>query len=293
MPHDDQNLDPCGSRFAASAPQTRQLCRDEPGDRFLVGDVVQISAAIGRCRAMPRRRRRWHGDWAGSASQAIGKPATLGPMLTAIGRHGKHRRGGRRGQRSHHFAHRGKPPGRVLFQRPGHHAAIGLGEFRYVGLGREVLHEHFAHAFAVERHAAGEQLIEDRAQGVDVEFLAVAAVGHLRRHVVYGADAFRVPAATAARDELRKAVVAHLHDAFVAEDIARLQVAVDDAVVVQIGHAGRDAMEPDQGLLRGASPGDDRPARPPGTCPTCTPSPPRYRRCRPGGCRRGSADWGA
>ena len=113
-----------------------------------------------------------------------------------------------------------------------------------------MLHQHLAHALAVERHAAGEQLEEDRAQGVDVELLAVAAVGHLRRHVMHGADALGMSAAAAARDELRQAVVAHLDDAFVAEDVARLQVAVDDAVVVQIGHAGGDAAEPGQGLVR-------------------------------------------
>ena len=114
-----------------------------------------------------------------------------------------------------------------------------------------MLHEYFAHALALERHAAGEQLVEDRAQGVDVDLLAVAAVGHLGGHVVDGADALRVPAATAARDELREAVVAQLHHAFIAEDIARLQVAVNDAVVVQIGHAGGDALEPDQDLGQG------------------------------------------
>ena len=48
------------------------------------------------------------------------------------------------------------------------------------GFGREMLHQHFAHALAFERHPAGEHFVEDHAQGVDVDFLAVAAVGDLR-----------------------------------------------------------------------------------------------------------------
>ena len=107
-----------------------------------------------------------------------------------------------------------------------------------------MLHQHFADALALERHAAGEHLVEDDAQGVDVDLLAVAAVGHFGRHVVDGADAFGLSAAAAAGDELRQTVVADLDHAFVAEDVARLQVAVDDAVVVQIGHAGGDAVDP-------------------------------------------------
>ncbi len=157
------------------------------------------------------------------------------------------------------------PHGRVFLQCPGHHAAIGLGQHRHVGLGRQVLHQHLADALALEGHAAGEHLVEDHAQGVDVDLLAVAAVGHLGRHVVDGADALGLSAAAAARDELRQAVVADLDDAFVAEDIARLQVAVDDAAVVQIGHAGADAVDPGQGLFRRQAVGAGRPARLPGS----------------------------
>ena len=135
---------------------------------------------------------------------------------------------------------------RVFLQRPGHHAAIWLGQHRDVGLGGEVLHQHLADALALEGDPAGEHLVEHDAQGVDVDFLAVAAVGHFGGHVVDGADALGMPAAAAARDELRQPVVAHLHHALVAEDVARLQVAMNDAAVVQIGHAGADAANPGQ-----------------------------------------------
>ena len=55
---------------------------------------------------------------------------------------------------------------------------------------------------------------------------------------MHGADALGLAAATAAGDEFREAVVADFHSAFVGEDIAWLQVAVNDAVVVQVGNAG-------------------------------------------------------
>ena len=118
-----------------------------------------------------------------------------------------------------------------------------------IGLGGEVLHQHFADALAFERHVAGEHLVEDDAEGVDVDLAAVAAVGDFRRHVVDGADAFGLAAAAAAGDELGEAVVADLDDAVVGEDVARLQVAVDDAVVVQVGDAGAHAAHPRQHLL--------------------------------------------
>ena len=75
--------------------------------------------------------------------------------------------------------------------------------------------------------------------GVDVDLLAVAAGGDLRGHVVDGADALGLAAAAAGRDELGQAVVADLDDAVLEEDVARLQVAVDDAVVVQVGRRRR------------------------------------------------------
>ena len=111
-----------------------------------------------------------------------------------------------------------------------------------------MLHQHLADALALEGHAASEQFVEDHPHGVNIDLLAVAAVGHLGRHVVHGADAFRVSAAAAARDELRQPVVAHLHHALVAENVARLQVAVYDAALVQIGHAGADTVDPGQSL---------------------------------------------
>ena len=134
-----------------------------------------------------------------------------------------------------------------------------------------MLHQHLADAFAVEGDLAGEHLVEDDAHGVNVDFLSVAAVGDFRGHVVDGADALGVSAAAAAGDKLRQPVVADLDDALVGEDVARLQVAMDDAVVVEVGHAGADAADPGQGLVRRAARGDGRRSSPRGCGRTCTP----------------------
>ena len=131
-----------------------------------------------------------------------------------------------------------------LGQRAGDGRAVRLFHAAQVRFGREVLHQHFADALAFERHAPGEHLVKNDAQGIDVDFLAVAAVADLRRHVVHGADALGLAAAAAGGDELREAVVADLDQAFVAKDVAGLQVAMDDAMIVQIRHARRNAVEP-------------------------------------------------
>ena len=122
--------------------------------------------------------------------------------------------------------------------------AIGLVHGVQIRFGSEVLHQHFADALALERHVTGEHFVENDAQGVGVDLPAVAAVGNLGRHVVDGADALGLATAAAAGNKLRQSIVADLDGAFVEKDIRRLQVAVDDAVVVQIGHAGSDAREP-------------------------------------------------
>ena len=52
-----------------------------------------------------------------------------------------------------------------------------------------------------------------------------------------------------AGDEFREAVVADFDDAFVDENVAGFEVAVDDAVVVKVGDAGSDAVDPSEGFV--------------------------------------------
>ena len=98
---------------------------------------------------------------------------------------------------------------------------------------------------------ACEHFKKDDAQRVRIDLSAVSAVGDFGRHVVDGADALGLAAAAAAGDEFGEAVVADLDRAFVDEDVGGLQVAVDDAVVVEVGDGRGDAGEPLLGDVAG------------------------------------------
>ena len=65
-----------------------------------------------------------------------------------------------------------------------------------------MLHQHLPHRFALEGNSPREHLVEDDPKSVDVNFLAVAPIGHFGRHVVNGSDTLRLAASAAARDEL-------------------------------------------------------------------------------------------
>ena len=125
-----------------------------------------------------------------------------------------------------------------------------MGEHIQIRPGRHVFHQDFAGALALERHPAGEHLIENDADGVEIDLLAVTAVGHFRGHVVDGADALGLAAATTRRDELRQAVVADLDGAVLDEDVAGLQVAMDDAALMEVADSGADAVQPVERFLR-------------------------------------------
>src|SRR5262249_42617927 len=79
-------------------------------------------------------------------------------------------------------------------------------------------------------------------------------------HVVHGAYAGGLSATAAGGDELRQAVVADLDGIALKKRVARLQVAVDDAVVVQVADSRAEALQPGEHFVpRHASgvPGDD------------------------------------
>ena len=159
-------------------------------------------------------------------------------------------RGLRRRQRGEEFIGRAVTLFGVFFHRFRHDASIRFGQHRNVGLGRQMFHQHLAHALAVERYAAGEHFVENDAQGVNVDFFPVPAVGYFGGHVMHGADAFGVSTAAAARDELREAVIADLDHAVVGKDVRRLQIAMHDAVIVQISHGLANAVHPSQRFIQ-------------------------------------------
>lgn len=110
--------------------------------------------------------------------------------------------------------------------------------------GGEMLHQDFAGRFAFERHAAGQHLVEDDSQAVDVDLRAVLAVGDFRGHVVDGADALRVLPAAGTFKPAREADVADFDDAMFAVDVGRFEIAMDDPVLVQEPDACGDPCEP-------------------------------------------------
>ena len=160
-----------------------------------------------------------------------------------------------------HLGHAGVAVGRVLGQRLGHDRHVLGRQLAQVGRRRQVLHQDLAGALAVERHPAGQHLVEDDAGGVDVDLLVVVAGRNLRGHVMDRADALRLRGPLAAADELAQAVVADLDDAVLQEDVARLEVAVDDAVVVQVADGLGQGQEPLLGQFRRASRRDGGSAR--------------------------------
>ena len=111
-----------------------------------------------------------------------------------------------------------------------------------------MFHQNLADALAFKRHMTGEHFVQNDAQSVDIDFFAIAPVGDFGRHVVHRAHAAGLPAATAARNEFRQAVIADFDDALIDKNVSRLQVAMHNAVVVQVGHAGRYAVNPCQRL---------------------------------------------
>ena len=83
-------------------------------------------------------------------------------------------------------------------------------------------------------------------------------------HVVAGADALGVLAALAGSDQLGQAVVTDLDDALFHEEVGRLEVAVDDAVIVKVGDSFDQPLEPVREPRPAAVPRDTASGRWPG-----------------------------
>src|SRR5205823_3592970 len=104
--------------------------------------------------------------------------------------------------------------------------------------------QNLAGALAVERHAARQHLVEDDARRIDVDLFVIVPSGDFRRHVVDGADALGLGRALAAADELAQPVVTDLQRAVLDKNISRLEIAVDNAVVVQTRYRLGQGHEP-------------------------------------------------
>ena len=105
-----------------------------------------------------------------------------------------------------------------------------------------MLDEDFVVRLAVVGQLAGEHLEEHHPAGVNVDALVVLAAADLGGHVVDGADPLSL--LLVARHRLAQAVVADLEAAVLDEDVGRLQVPVDDALVVQIADGAGQCPEP-------------------------------------------------
>ena len=154
---------------------------------------------------------------------------------------------------------------RVFGQCLGHDRLIRLGQPRDIGPGCQVLHQHLVDRFALERHPAREHLVEDHAHRVDVDRLVILARADLGGHIVAGTDALGVLGPLAGSDQLGQTIVADLDDPLFHEQVRRLQIAVDDPVVVQIGDPFDQSFEPVAHLGQRAAPLDIASRRWPGS----------------------------
>ena len=137
---------------------------------------------------------------------------------------------------------RGEPVGRQLLQRGGDRRLDLLGDAgpesaqRPRPLGHHLGHDRLR-AGPGERRLAGEHLVGDRAQGVDVGPVVHRALARrlLRRHVLRGAEREAGPGHPLAAGLLDSECDAEVRDqrrAVVEQDVLRLDVAVDHAVLV-------------------------------------------------------------
>ena len=63
------------------------------------------------------------------------------------------------------------------------------------------------------------------------------------------ADAFSLATSAAARDEFGQSIVTNLDDVFIEKNVAWLEIAVNDAMIVQICDPGGNAVEPPLNFL--------------------------------------------
>ena len=109
-----------------------------------------------------------------------------------------------------------------------------------------MLHDNFLSTFAVEGDRSGQHFEQQHAQSIDINFLAVDSIPNFGSHVVEGSNCLSLVRPTAGGNKLGQAVVPNFHHPrmLVAENIPRLQVSVNDALVVQVRDSRSDCGEP-------------------------------------------------
>ena len=225
------------ARSSATAPPTshpvRFLGTPRSGD-----DVVPEGCAPTAPRAaVPAVRK---------ACDASRRPGPDGSLPHA----GRQVAAGARLERERHLLHRLVALVAILGQRlHAHLLDVGRDVRARVALRRRlgrlehVLGEHAHEGLGVERHVAGQHLVQDAAGGVDVDaMVGLVALGLLGRHVLGRAEdhpgARQPRAALVERRHLGDAEVEHLDEvgpplARDQVDVLRLHVAVDDALIVR------------------------------------------------------------
>jgi hypothetical protein len=139
----------------------------------------------------------------------------------------------------------GEPAFRIFFERAGEKRTEGSGYGAEIGCSREMLHQNLGGTFPFKGDFPDEHFVEHHTGGVDIDFLSVATTRDFGGHIVDGADAFGLGAATAGSDEFGEADVADFHGSLIGEDVAGFEVAMDEAASVEeldpVGNAAHPA----------------------------------------------------
>jgi len=246
-------------QLAARAAQERGDERRLAGAR-LAADGDQVAEAVGRARGEPGQalELRFAADRlgrGGAAPLARGAGGPPGSGRRDPAPTGRGERAGREGrhplrERRDELAGRARPPLRFLLQgreqrRLGRLRQLGHQGARRLGRARDVRHQDRLHGQPAEGRHAGQQLVGDHAQAVDVgggsrrQTLAL-----LRAHVERRADGVRAgQLRVVPGEQLGEAEVGDLDAAAGEQDVGGLEVAVDDSRRVRRVDRRRDLGE--------------------------------------------------
>ena len=109
-----------------------------------------------------------------------------------------------------------------------------------------MLHDDLLSALALKRHHPRQHLVQDHADRVDVNLLAVFALADLGGHIMKRPHGFGLPRTIIARDEFRQTIIADLNHprVFITKHVPRLQIPMHNPVFVQISHPRRRRHKP-------------------------------------------------